>query len=185
MTFPGAYALMAKAYFEVRRRSGGSCTRRGQNHENALPNEKAQYRSAITVEDALEAPWVSTPLGLYDSCPISDGAAALVLTSEAYAEENDLDAPVAITGTGQGATGWHFTTANTWLVRRQSGRGSVRRRRRRRRRYRRRGGPRLLYDRRGARDRSLDIEGVGEGISAARDGRTTADGETPINPRVA
>ena len=56
MTFPGAYALMARAYF---REFGG--TREDlahvavKNHDHALPNEYAQLRSAITVEDALDA----------------------------------------------------------------------------------------------------------------------------------
>jgi acetyl-CoA C-acetyltransferase len=103
MTFPGAYALMAKAYFAE---YGG--TREDlaaiavKNHENALNNEKAQYQREISVDDVLEAPMVCEPLGLYDSCPISDGAAALVLVSDAYARAHDVNAPVAITGSGQG-----------------------------------------------------------------------------------
>jgi len=39
---------------------------------------------------------------LYDACPISDGAAALVLTSPEYADEHGLEANVAITGAGHG-----------------------------------------------------------------------------------
>jgi acetyl-CoA C-acetyltransferase/acetyl-CoA acyltransferase len=103
MTFPGAYALMARAYF---REFGG--TREDlahiavKNHEHALPNEYAQLRTEITVEDALDAPMVADPLGLYDSCPITDGASAAVLVSEEYARHHDLTAPVAVTGTGQG-----------------------------------------------------------------------------------
>ncbi|WP_123539082.1 thiolase domain-containing protein [Halosimplex salinum] len=102
MTFPGAYALMARAYF---REYGG--TREDlahvavKNHDHALPNEYAQLRSEITVEDALDAPMVAEPLGLYDACPITDGASAAVLTSAEYAEEHGFDAPVGITGTGQ------------------------------------------------------------------------------------
>jgi acetyl-CoA C-acetyltransferase len=102
-TFPGAYALMARAYFEE---YGGSREDLAhvavKNHENALDNEHAQYRRSITVADVLEAPPVSEPLGLYDSCPISDGAAALVLVSDDYADDRGIDAPVEITGTGQG-----------------------------------------------------------------------------------
>jgi acetyl-CoA C-acetyltransferase len=103
VTFPGAYALMAKAYFEE---YGG--TREDlaaiavKNHENALDNSRAQYQKRISTEDVLEAPTVSEPLGLYDACPITDGASAVVLVSEDYAEKNDLEAPVAVTGTGQG-----------------------------------------------------------------------------------
>ena len=103
MTFPGAYALMARSYFE---QYGGSHEDLAhiavKNHEHALVNDHAQIQKEITVEDALEAPTIASPLGLYDSCPITDGAAAAVLTSESYAEAHDLDAPVAITGTGQG-----------------------------------------------------------------------------------
>src|SRR6056297_4046252 len=102
MTFPGAYALMARAYFE---QYGGSredlAAIAVKNHEHALPNEHAQMRQEITVEDALDAPIIADPLGLYDSCPITDGATAAVITSPEYAEDNDLDASVAITGTGQ------------------------------------------------------------------------------------
>jgi acetyl-CoA C-acetyltransferase len=103
VTFPGAYALMQRAYMEefgAEREDFAHVA--VKNHENALPNEYAQYRSAITVEDHLDAPLIADPVGLYDSCPITDGAAALVLCSEAYAEEHGLDAPVAVTGSGQG-----------------------------------------------------------------------------------
>ena len=103
MTFPGAYALMARAYFEE---YGGTHEDLAhvavKNHEHALVNDHAQIRKEITLDDALEAPTIASPLGLYDSCPITDGAAAAVLTSEAYADANDLEAPVAISGTGQG-----------------------------------------------------------------------------------
>lgn len=103
VTFPGAYAMMATAYFD---QFGG--TREDlahiavKNHENALVNEHAQYQREISVEDALDSPPVADPLHLYDACPVTDGASAVVLASEAYAERNDLDAGVAITGTGQG-----------------------------------------------------------------------------------
>jgi acetyl-CoA C-acetyltransferase len=73
-----------------------------KNHANALPNEYAQYQREITLEQALEAPPIAEPLHLFDSCPITDGASALVLVSGEYAEEHGLDAPVAITGSGQG-----------------------------------------------------------------------------------
>ncbi|MFC3478811.1 thiolase domain-containing protein [Halobacterium litoreum] len=103
MTFPGAYALMASAYFE---QFGGSREDLAhvavKNHANALGNDHAQYQKEITVEDAMESPPVASPLHLYDACPVTDGASAVVLVGEAYAESEDLDAPVAVTGTGQG-----------------------------------------------------------------------------------
>jgi acetyl-CoA acetyltransferase len=103
MTFPGAYALMARAYFE---KYGGSSADLGhvamKNHENALVNDHAQLQREITLEDHEEAPQLASPLGLYDACPITDGAAAAVLASPEYAADHDLDDTVAVTGTGQG-----------------------------------------------------------------------------------
>ncbi|ODR80477.1 3-ketoacyl-CoA thiolase [Haladaptatus sp. W1] len=103
MTFPGAYALMARAYFE---QYGGSREDLAhiavKNHENAVPNEHAQFQREIELEEALDAPMIAEPLGLFDACPITDGAAAVVLVSDEYAGEHDLYAPVSVTGTGQG-----------------------------------------------------------------------------------
>ena len=104
MTFPAAYALMARAYFD---QYGGTREDLAEiavkNHDNALPNEHAQFQRAITVEEALDSPMVAEPLGLFDACPITDGASAVVLVSDDYAEEHGLDAPVTVAGTGQGS----------------------------------------------------------------------------------
>ncbi|GGL30995.1 3-ketoacyl-CoA thiolase [Halarchaeum grantii] len=102
-TFPGVYALMADAYFGE---YGG--TREDlahvavKNHANAMGNPHAQFQREVTVADVLDAPPVADPLGLLDACPITDGASAVVLASEAYVAEHDVDAPVAVTGSGQG-----------------------------------------------------------------------------------
>ncbi|KAB1192115.1 thiolase domain-containing protein [Haloferax sp. MBLA0076] len=103
VTFPGAYALMARAYFDE---FGGDNEDLAhiavKNHANAMTNEYAQFHREITVEDALESPVVADPLTLYDACPITDGASAVVLVSGDYADENGLDAPVRVAGSGQG-----------------------------------------------------------------------------------
>ena len=103
MTFPGAYALMASAYFD---KYGGSredlAHVASKNHGNAVENEYAQYQRAVSVEKAIDAPPVAEPLHLFDCAPITDGAAALLLVSDDYAEANALDAPVGIVGSGQG-----------------------------------------------------------------------------------
>ena len=54
-----------------------------KNHANATKNKYAQYQRAITVEQVLHARKTAhKPLGMYDFAPISDGASALILTSE-------------------------------------------------------------------------------------------------------
>jgi acetyl-CoA acetyltransferase len=56
-----------------------------KNHANGSLNPRAQFRKAITRDDYLKSHMVSYPLRLYDCAPISDGAAALVLTSRSTA----------------------------------------------------------------------------------------------------
>jgi acetyl-CoA C-acetyltransferase len=104
LTFPGAYSLMANRYFEE---FGGDREDLAhiavKNHAHAVDNDLAQYQRTLDVEDVLTATQISSPFGLYDCSPISDGASAAVLVSESFATAHDLDAPVTITGTGQGS----------------------------------------------------------------------------------
>jgi acetyl-CoA C-acetyltransferase len=53
-----------------------------KNHYNGSLNPYAQFRKIITQEDYFASKWVSTPLRTYDCAPITDGAVAMVLTSE-------------------------------------------------------------------------------------------------------
>ena len=185
MTFPGAYALMENAYFDV---FGGSREDLAhvavKNHANAMGNEYAQFQKEITVEQALDAPPVAEPVHLFDACPITDGAAAVVLVSESYAEDNDLDAPVAISGSGQGGDKMALqdreSLAQTPAAKKAADEA---------------------YEDAGVGPDDVDLVEVhdcftiaevmatealglfepGEGISAAREGITTREGETPVN----
>ena len=65
-----------------------------KNHANAARNPYAHYRHAITIEDVMASRLVADPLRLLHCCPISDGAAAVVLTGDR--------AGVRIAGIGQG-----------------------------------------------------------------------------------
>jgi acetyl-CoA C-acetyltransferase len=54
-----------------------------KSHANAVLNPKAHLRKAITEEQVMSAPIIAHPLGLYDCCGVSDGAAcAIVATPE-------------------------------------------------------------------------------------------------------
>jgi acetyl-CoA C-acetyltransferase len=81
---PGMFAMMAVRYFE---RYGLSIAEGREtlakisvkSHHNATMSPKAHLRREITVEDVLKAPLVSWPLGLFDCCGVSDGAAAAIV----------------------------------------------------------------------------------------------------------
>lgn len=82
-TFPGVYALMAQAYmkkYKVTEEDLASVS--VKNHYHGSLNTKAQYQSLITVADVMKSPKIADPLKLLDCSPISDGASAIVITSE-------------------------------------------------------------------------------------------------------
>jgi acetyl-CoA acetyltransferase len=54
-------------------------------HKNSVHNPYARFRKEFTLEEVLGSPLVSYPLRLYEICPVSDGAAAVVLCSAAEA----------------------------------------------------------------------------------------------------
>ncbi|AEA48037.1 thiolase domain-containing protein [Archaeoglobus veneficus] len=66
-----------------------------KNHKNATLNPKAQFRREISLEVALNSPYVAEPLRLFDCAPLSDGAAAVILASEEVAKKY-TDTPVYI-----------------------------------------------------------------------------------------
>jgi acetyl-CoA C-acetyltransferase len=69
-----------------------------KNHANATKNKYAHFQKEITVDQVLSARKAAQkPLGLYDFAPISDGASALILTSEAIAKKF-TDRPVYVLG---------------------------------------------------------------------------------------
>jgi acetyl-CoA C-acetyltransferase len=51
-----------------------------KNHHNGSLNPKAHFQREITLEQAINAPMIAYPLGLFDCCGVSDGAAAAVIT---------------------------------------------------------------------------------------------------------
>lgn len=51
-----------------------------KSHANGAKNPKAHLRKLITEEQCLKAPIIAEPLGLFDCCGVSDGAAAVIVT---------------------------------------------------------------------------------------------------------
>ena len=82
LTFSGLYAMMANFYLEKYHYTEKNLAYVSvKNHYHGSLNDKAQFRRKITVEDVLKSAYVSYPLKVLDSSPISDGASAVVLTN--------------------------------------------------------------------------------------------------------
>jgi acetyl-CoA C-acetyltransferase len=58
-----------------------------KNHFNGAAHPRAHFRREVTLEQVVKAPSISGPLGLLDCCPISDGAAALIITTKEIARK--------------------------------------------------------------------------------------------------
>jgi acetyl-CoA C-acetyltransferase len=102
ITFPGLYAMLARAHMQ---RFGTTVEQLAavavKNHDNGLKNPHAQYHLKLTVEAVLESTMVADPLRLFDCSPVTDGAAAVVLTTVENAEKLSGDRPIVkITGSG-------------------------------------------------------------------------------------
>jgi acetyl-CoA C-acetyltransferase len=99
LTFPAVYALMARAHMA---RYGTTKEQlamvSAKNHKNAVNNPKAHFRREFTVQQVLRAKMVCSPLGLLDCSPVSDGAAAIVISADKIAEQHE--APIWIRGSG-------------------------------------------------------------------------------------
>lgn len=85
-TAPGAFAQLASAYAAKHGVAMADLKRAMahisvKSHANAVHNPKAHLRNAITEEDVLKAATIAAPLGLYDCCGVSDGAACAILTT--------------------------------------------------------------------------------------------------------
>ncbi len=126
-TFPGVFGAIATAYFE---RYGASRENLMditiKSHDNAPLNPKAQYKTTIRdimrskikrakekggavpdwsdekdfLSDPIANPAIAWPMHLFDCCPISDGAACILLVGEELAK-HFTDDPLYVTGIGQ------------------------------------------------------------------------------------
>ena len=106
VTLPSFAGLTARLYlerFDAPRESLAKVA--VKNHKNGALNPHAQFREEIDVETAMESPMIADPLRLYDFCPITDGAAALLFCSADRAAEY-ADEYAVVSGVA-GATDTH------------------------------------------------------------------------------
>lgn len=101
ITFPGIFAIFAVAhmakYGTTKEQLAAVAVK---NHANAVHNPLAQYQKEITIDKVLSSRMVAWPLGLFDCSPITDGAAAVILTRNKLARKF-TDTPVKIKASAQ------------------------------------------------------------------------------------
>ncbi len=203
LTNPALYAMMAMAHFN---KFGSNWEQLSaisiKNHHNASLNPKAQFQSEVIdiakkielkkgvkfkdVMDFLRStfnPIVAYPLRVFDCCPISDGGAAIILTSVKKAKKYSDD-PLYIEGIGQASDTMSYHDRKDLTSLSATVEAS-----------------RKAYEMANVGSKDIDLAMVhdcftsaevlatedlgffekGEGGKAAEEGRTGLDGEIPIN----
>ncbi len=83
---PGSFAQLASAY-RAKNSVERDLLKRAiahvsvKSHRNGALNPKAHLQKAVSEEIVLQAPMVAEPLGIYDCCGVSDGAACAIVTT--------------------------------------------------------------------------------------------------------
>ena len=109
---PGNFAQLASAYRAKHRVDAADLKRAMahvsvKSHANGAKNEKAHLRKVIDIDTALNAPMIAEPLGLFDCCGVSDGAACAIVTTPEIAKALGKDNIVAIKA-------MQLVTSNGW-----------------------------------------------------------------------
>lgn len=111
LSVPAAYALVAQRYmYEYGATSEhlAAIAVSHRNHASLHPN--AHYREPFTIEDVLNSRMIASPLHILDCCPVSDGGAAVIVSTR-EAKGNLKNPAISILGTGQGHTHEHIIEA--------------------------------------------------------------------------
>jgi acetyl-CoA C-acetyltransferase len=102
VTFPGLYAMMARAHMK---RYGTTRDQLAQvavkNHDNGSKNPYAQYPMKITLDQVKNSVMIADPLTILDCSPITDGAAAVVICPAETARKMGKKPIVRVAGSGQ------------------------------------------------------------------------------------
>ena len=103
LTFPGTYALTARRYFHEFESTHDDLVHVSvKNHMHGFDNEMAHLRKEVSFEKARSGFMVADPLTLYDCCPTSDGASAVILVADHLAHQF-TDTPIWVKGSGAGS----------------------------------------------------------------------------------
>ncbi|PVX23964.1 MAG: acetyl-CoA acetyltransferase [Candidatus Bathyarchaeum sp.] len=185
MTFPAYYAVHAVQHMEKYGTTEEDLAKVAvKSHRYGAMNPLAHLRHEITVEKALGSSVIAWPLKLYDCCPITDGAAAVVLASETKVKELGVEDPVWIDAMGVSSDTANLSKRETYVGLDASVKAS-----------------RMAYKMAGISAKDVDVANVhdcftiaeimayedlgfcgkGEGANMIREGETEIGGKIPVN----
>ncbi len=116
---PGSFAQLATAYStkhgvsmdEIKRAMAQISVK---SHENGAKNPKAHLQKVIDIDTVLNAPMVAAPLGLFDCCGVSDGAAAAIVTTPEIARSMGKHDLVSVKALQLAVSNGQEASHNSW-----------------------------------------------------------------------
>ena len=117
---PGNFAQLAAAYRAKHGVSKDELKRAMahisvKSHANGARNPKAHLQKAVDMDTVLNAPMIAEPLGLFDCCGVSDGAACAIVTTPEIARSLGKQDLVTIKALQISASnGWELQQAGGW-----------------------------------------------------------------------
>ncbi len=185
MTFPAYYAVHAVQHMQKYRTTEEDLASVAvKNHKYGAMNPLAHLQHEITLQKVLDSSVIAWPLKLYDCCPITDGAASLVLASETKVKELGIEDPVWIEAIGVASDTANLSKRETYVGLDASVKAS-----------------RMAYRTAGITVKDVDVATVhdcftiaeimayedlgfcerGQGAKMVREGETEVDGRIPVN----
>lgn len=119
LTAPGAFAQLASAYAakygikdqDLKRAMAQVSVK---SHENGVLNPKAHLRKKVTIDQVMAAPIIAHPLGLFDCCGVSDGAACAIVTTVEKARDMGFKNPVTVKALQVAVSSGEEIAFNNW-----------------------------------------------------------------------
>ena len=86
MSMPGYFALMTRRFMAATGATAEDMAYPSwKNHKNGVLNPYAMYKKELSIEEIVSSRVISDPITLYECCPTTDGAAAVIYCSEDFA----------------------------------------------------------------------------------------------------
>jgi acetyl-CoA C-acetyltransferase len=117
---PGNFAQLASAYSAAHNVAKDDLKRAMahvsvKSHANGAKNPKAHLRKVVDMDAVLNAPMIADPLGLYDCCGVSDGAACAIVTTPEIARSLGKTDLVTVKALQIAASnGWELQYGGGW-----------------------------------------------------------------------
>jgi acetyl-CoA C-acetyltransferase len=116
---PGLFAQLASAYaakygLDMKELKRAIARVSVKSHANGALNPKAHLQKPVTIEQVLAAPIVSYPLGLFDCCGVSDGAACAIVTTPQIAKRLGKKNIVSVKALQLAVSGGSESGFNNW-----------------------------------------------------------------------